>query len=96
MKDNNNPTKTYNTPKQIQKNPFYFNSFFEMYENYDDNFAMYNTLEENFERVPNSKISPVVREGPKYHCVKEEIFQTVFQLRLRRVGDQLHDRSISF
>jgi hypothetical protein len=38
MKDNNNPPKTYNTRKQIQKNPFYFTSFFETYENYDDNF----------------------------------------------------------
>jgi hypothetical protein len=38
MKDNKNPTKTYNTRKQIQQNPFYFNSSFKTYENYDDNF----------------------------------------------------------
>jgi hypothetical protein len=38
MKDNNNPTKTYNTRTQIQKNTKYFNPFFETYDNFEDNF----------------------------------------------------------
>jgi hypothetical protein len=51
MKDNNNPTKTYNTRKQTQKNSKNFNPFFETYENYDDNF------EDPFEVRNPSKIA---------------------------------------
>jgi hypothetical protein len=34
----NKSTKKYNTGKQIQKNTKYFNSNFDTYENYEDNF----------------------------------------------------------
>jgi hypothetical protein len=83
MKDNN-PTKTYNTRKQIQKNIKYFNSSYNTYANFEDNF-------ENPFEVKDPSTIPVVREGPKYLCAKEEIFQTVLQLGLRWVGDRLHD-----
>jgi hypothetical protein len=35
---NNNSSKIYNTRKDTQKNPVYFNSNFETYENFEEHF----------------------------------------------------------